>query len=164
MAHDVAHAIVQRVKSLCEDSLLHVEIALCSDDHTLQEEHGKSYVHFRKVLLEIHPDIGTFKFGITSDKCVVYNGFTFTDFEDALKLLLYQHVFQYQFIDDVTSKELIVINTGFEENTLSLCYRINLSEIPENELDTITTEIIERVHEPLMTVYAAWKKRIAKCT
>jgi hypothetical protein len=164
MASDVAKEIVKHARDICIHPTLKVSISICCDtkNEVGDLDENKNYIHFRNIAFEVDKKLGIFDFELTKNMSLIYSGFVFIDFDDAFKMLLYQYLLHASYIEDITNCDVIIIEMKSIQNSLSLCYPINLSEIPLNELDTITTDIIEKIIEPMSVVYNAWKKSIEK--
>jgi hypothetical protein len=165
MANDIANEIVNRAIDMCTNCCLSVNIRLCLESGNMLEgnqelDKTKTYTYFRKVPFEVDPNIGSFVFSITTDKKIIYENFTFIDFEESLKMLLYQYILHASYIQDITTYDIVLIDINDINNkkNISFCFPITLSEIPLSELHTITAEVIEKILEPITIVYGGWRQ------
>jgi hypothetical protein len=164
MATDIAEAIVKKAVQTCEHRLLKLKITLCHDNDEFNPntpiDPDKTYSYFRKIPFEIDCNIGSFECLVGVKKEIYHEDFVFFDFDDAFKMLLYQYILHASYIKDITVYDIILldIQDPTTSKQLSLCYPISLSEIPLNELHTITSDIIDKIYEPIMVVFNGWVK------
>jgi hypothetical protein len=162
MSCDIAEEIVKKASQKCHQRFLHIELHVCHDhqdpvDMSRPLETSKTYAYFRNIPFQINPHIGSLNFTMMPDESVIYEGFSFTGLEDTLKMLIYQFIFHAQYIEDITSCEIVVLNISEKNHKISFCFPINLQEIPITELDSISTEVLDKVLEPIQTVFNSWK-------
>ena len=93
-----------------------------------------------------------------TDKKIEFDGFIFDNFERVLGTFLYQYVKYSQYIVDINTYEVIILNITDEKknNTISFCLHVNLTDIPLAEIDSITAEILDKIFSPIVMVYESW--------
>jgi len=172
MAHDVAREIVARAQNVMDEAHLKVDIVMCKDhDYLLglsanqnisaQEEPFKSVVRFRNMLFESHTEIQSFRANIFADKSIDHEGFRFYgDFEKVLACFLYQYVMHALYVCDILQYEVVIlsITDSIKNNTIQMCFHLNLSDISTVEVERITGEILDKVYDPLNMVLESWIK------
>jgi len=167
MAHDVAREILKRANNLTDNATLNVEMNLCIDrDDTFAltsnvENENKKLVKFRNICFETHANIDTFQFQIQPDKSISYDGFIFQDFEKILTLFLYQYIIHTQYVVDISNYEVVILKISDvpKDIHLTFCLHVNISDIPVNEKDGITSEILDKILDPINMVFESWVKK-----
>ena len=168
MAHDVAREILKRANNLTDNATLNIEMNLCIDrDDTFAltsnvENENKKLVKFRNICFETHANMDTFQFQIQPDKSISYDGFIFQDFEKILTLFLYQYIIHTQYVVDISNYEVVILKISDVQKDIHLtfCLHVNISDIPVNEKDGITSEILDKILDPINMVFESWVKKI----
>lgn len=170
MAHDVAKAIVFEAQKCFDEARLNVTLELCKDRDFSEvvDPQQKTCCSFYNVVFESSQVIGRFSFSLNNNKHFFYKNFEFRDYEVALNMFLYQHVMHALYAEDLMDYEIVVLSLCEEkmENDnnkgLQFCLHLNLSDIPSVEVDSITSEILDKISEPIRMVFDSWRQKYNK--
>jgi hypothetical protein len=166
MAHDLANAIIHKTQENFNNALLNVHIALCKDrefDQLVDCVH-KPFFSFNNVIFETHQDIGTFQFSLDMSKYFHHKGFVFKEYDKAINMFMYQYIMHALYAVDLFDYEVVILSfqdaghQGTDEK-IQFCLHLNLSDIPSTEVDSISTEILDKITEPIHVIFEAWRDK-----
>lgn len=165
MTTDLANVIVNLATRTCMERRLTIELSLCKDnddvyDASIPLDETKSYVYFRNVPFETDGHLGCFRFTLDRNKNIIYEGFSFDNFEVSMNLLLKQYVLHAQYLQDMSLYDVILMNIRDGDKQVAFCFNLASVEVPSSEAEGIVNEIFDNIHEPINMVFKAWKSTI----
>jgi hypothetical protein len=77
---------------------------------------------------------------------------------------MYQYIMHALYAVDLFDYEVVILSfqdaghQGTDEK-IQFCLHLNLSDIPSTEVDSISTEILDKITEPIHVIFEAWRDK-----